>query len=407
MHDRYMSFSTFFRAASLILLVAGCDDETPAQGGQSPGGSPPTPGGNGGDGGIANNGGNPSNGGNGDGSSSNDGGFGGTTLIGSGGAGGEPMGGGDSFQPNGDPPDPPINAPAGDGSAPRIFAVDHLFIGTKDFSGLETVDAWESYGYDVDQTFTISDFSAHCTPAGGAAPNNVFPDANDGIDNSFGKSVVPILKTAAATTTADLDDAINEPIVAGDYTLVFDISSLGPATDYSPLPSSYFEGRDEQAGTWLKAPESFSAGTPLLAFPDGYSSTDVWVSQRVDGVLPVRLIIADQPFVLQIHRPLISAEMSADHDSVIHGIISGVLDTQEMLDSMEAVLGGIEPSFCDGAAIEGILNQIRQASDIMNDGTQAAGEECNGISIGLGFTATAVTAGGFGNALPPPVPPCP
>ena len=52
------------------------------------------------------------------------------------------------------------------------------------------------------------------------------------------------------------------------------------------------------------------------------------------------------------------------------------------------------------------MDSIRQASDILKDGTQDPNEECDGISVGLGFEAKAVVVGDIAPA-PQPVPdPC-
>jgi hypothetical protein len=396
-----MRDSTFFVGVSLVLLAAACGDDTNPKGGESPGGSPPTSGGNGGDGGDG------GNGGIGVGAGG-DGGDGGAPIVGgSGGEGGvPPEGGAPPIDPDGNPPEPPIGAPPGDGSAPRVFAVDHLFSGIETFQGVESADAWQGFGYDIDLVDTTSSFAGHCLPVAGAAPNNIFPDGLDGIDNAFGKVLLPILKTASATS-GDFEIMVNEPFENGEYSLLFDVSSLGPDANYSPLPSSFFQARDRVGSTWLKAPESFSGATPLLAFPDAYSNNDTWVSRRVDGTLIVNLSVGGSTMKLTIHRPLVSAEMSADHDTVTRGIISGILDTDELSGELANAIAAIEPSFCNGAAIDGIINQVRQASDIMADGTQAAGQECTGISIGLGFTATSVSVGDFALVEPPPPDPCP
>lgn len=53
-----------------------------------------------------------------------------------------------------------------------------------------------------------------------------------------------------------------------------------------------------------------------------------------------------------------------------------------------------------------MLQQIRAASDIMNDGTQTAGATCDGISVGLGFDAVEVKLGPAVNQQPAEANPC-
>ena len=50
-------------------------------------------------------------------------------------------------------------------------------------------------------------------------------------------------------------------------------------------------------------------------------------------------------------------------------------------------------SFCSGSTIEALLAQIRQAADILVDGSQDPAKACNGISIGIGFDAVPATIG--------------
>ncbi len=58
-----------------------------------------------------------------------------------------------------------------------------------------------------------------------------------------------------------------------------------------------------------------------------------------------------------------------------------------------AIRGGIQPSLCGDTLWALIEKQIMQAADIMSDGTQDIAATCDGISIGLGFTAREVQIG--------------
>jgi hypothetical protein len=324
--------------------------------------------------------------------------------LGAGNAGGGSAGvGGTDEATPGQPPPADTGAPAGDGSAPRSFAVTHLYVGQYAFgSSTESTDAWKGFGYDIDHQNTGSSFSGHCTPVGGASPSSVFPDGNDGNDNAFGKVLLPILKTATATSS-DLEALLNEPIEGGDYTLVFDLLGLGAGSSYTSVSSSFFEAREKTGSTWLMGPESSSGGEPTLQFPEAYVVDDVWVSGRSDGVLPMDLLFGS--LRLRIHRPLITAQLSPDHTTVSGGLISGVLVTAELVDDMRNLLAAFQPAFCGGSAIEGVLNQVRQASDIKMDGSQGSGA-CSGISIGLGFDGEMVTIGGLASPKEPLEDPC-
>jgi hypothetical protein len=63
---------------------------------------------------------------------------------------------------------------------------------------------------------------------------------------------------------------------------------------------------------------------------------------------------------------------------------------------------------CDKSPFDAVAGGIRAASDIMKDGTNGdPSQECNGISIGLGFESVAANIGLALPATPPPAPlPC-
>lgn len=61
---------------------------------------------------------------------------------------------------------------------------------------------------------------------------------------------------------------------------------------------------------------------------------------------------------------------------------------------------------CSGSTVEAIKESVRQASDIMKDGTQDPNVECDGISVGLGFEATRIVVGSVAPAPQPTPDPC-
>lgn len=306
------------------------------------------------------------------------------------------------------PPPRPDGAGPGDGTG-VIFGTTHIYIGTKTRDGQESADAWKEFGYDIDGQVTAQDFSGHCDPAGGAAPNNVFPDGNDGIDNAFGRVLLPIIKTAAATSVSDLEAELNGAIAEGSFNIMVNLTDLGSGADYDPISGLLQAGKEGVGNTWKAAPEFLEDPTdPLSAsvkFPNSYLTENVWVSGD-QGTVELNIAIAGFELSLNIESAVITMELDGAHGGATKGVISGVLDTEALIDQLRSVLGAVDPSFCEGTAVEGILNQIRQASDIMKDGSQQTGVECNGISIGLGFDATAVTIDGVGTPAEEVPPPC-
>jgi len=279
--------------------------------------------------------------------------------------------------------------------------VTHIYWGSRTFDGVESAGAWKSFGYDIDHQTTTTSFGNHCKPRSGAAAASVFPDGDFGIDNAFGKLLVPVLKTALSSR-GDLEEASNETISAGQRTLLFDLPTLGTGSNYDPVAGAYFGGRNQTGEDWQKAPSSFNGDTPKLQFPAAYVREDTWVSGIAEGDLDISFGGA---FVIHLHHVVVTGPLDGAREQIVHGMISGVLDTEEFASTIGEYLGAIDVSFC-GVAGSGVMNQMRQASDIMNDGTQSQ-STCNGISIGLGFDAVAVTAVGLAPPDPTPVDPCP
>ncbi len=97
----------------------------------------------------------------------------------------------------------------------------------------------------------------------------------------------------------------------------------------------------------------------------------------------ISLVFQGVPLTLSVNHAVITFDHTTANDAA-NGTIAGVIDTEQLITGLQSVAGRISPSLC-GNAFSGIADQIRQASDILSDGTNTAGSACNGISIGLGF----------------------
>jgi hypothetical protein len=328
-----------------------------------------------------------------------------------------PGGAGGGTQVGVQPPGRPSGAGPGDGAG-VVFGVSHIYIGTKTRAGVEDAKAWADFGYDLDQQITTNDFNNHCTPAGGGAPKTVFPDGNNGIDNSFGKYLLPIIKTAASSLGGgDLEAELNSAITDGDFNLMLDLRQLGANANYDPIATYLYAGKDGVGSNWLLVPEFFTPqppasmtppGTNILdttkvKFPNSYVNEHVWVSGD-KGQVDLSFAISDATFTLAIRSAVITMKMDPSRATATEGVIAGVLDTEELINQVREILGPFIS--CEGAGVDGILNQIRQGSDIMKDGSNGPGQECNGISIGIGFDAKPVQIVGVGEPSGPGEDPC-
>ena len=112
-----------------------------------------------------------------------------------------------------------------------------------------------------------------------------------------------------------------------------------------------------------------------------------------------------QNLPLEIEQPAIVLTLTGDHQRAT-GTLAGVLRTEVVVASLRQLAGSFDASLCGGATVESITTQITQSSDILADGTQDSARDCDGISIGLGFDASAVMLGAIGDATPVAPDPC-
>jgi hypothetical protein len=310
------------------------------------------------------------------------------------------------------PPAAPPNKP-GDGPG-VVYAVDKLFLGETNRDGSQNKsNGWKQYGYNLDGKISTIESKDLCKPSSGAAPSTIYPDGDQGIDNSFGKNILPIilgLEPAPSTAIADT-------IAEGSFTVMLSIETLGDATSYNPLKTQLYAGADLGAaplwdGTdmWPVVPELLEPpGTDItrsqVVFEESYLVDNTWVS-GTKGTVTLNLSIQGYTLALPISSAIISMDLDASHTSADNGTIAGVLETEVLITELQKVVGGFQPSLCEGPTIEGILNQIRQASDIMKDGTQDPSKTCDGISIGIGFSTKQVQLGPIAPATVPGPDPC-
>jgi hypothetical protein len=331
--------------------------------------------------------------------------------LGDGGAGAAGDGGSGGFVgSNGARPPAAGASQPGDGDG-AVFAISKLFIGDTDRNGApDKPNGWKNYGYNIDGQITSCQGNGcqavhhHCKPAGGGSPAIAYPDGKNGIDNSFGENILPILEGVQS----DEGKQLNARIAAGKWTVLFDVQALGAGNEYRPLTSLLYVGADlghpaafDGSDVWPVRPEGLSNPSDVTSskevFPMSYVIGNTWVSWY-GGHLQIPLETAtDGELALDIGAAVASFDMSPDHAEATNGTISGVLDTAQFILAIRRWVGEFDPSLCSGNTIDSIANQVRQASDIMNDGSPGTdAEQCNGISIGLGFNAARVQLGGVG-----------
>ncbi len=303
------------------------------------------------------------------------------------------------------PPTDPGAGP-GDGTGTTVLAMNKLYLG----SGGSDKE-WADVGYDIDGLqFGSPEAGGHCKPVEGAKKKNVVQDGPKGENNSFGKNIMPIILPLASDAPKTINDSISE----GSFTVILRTEKLGAGAKYSGLAAELFAAsgaHDAVSGDvvppadwatykWEPFPETLEGdssgeGDALhskVKFPKAYLADNVWVS-GTKATVSLNLTISNFDLTLDINQAVVTAELGADHKSAKNGIISGVLNADQLIKGVKSIAGKVSSQLCEGTTLQGVLDQVKQASDIMTDGTQNPDKTCDGISIGLGFEAAASQIG--------------
>jgi hypothetical protein len=250
-----------------------------------------------------------------------------------------------------------------------------------------------------------------CKTTAGGTKSQVYEDGKDGIDNSFGKNLAPLLDQLASAQ-ASLDASLEE----GTFTIMVDIAALGTAPNYLDLTAKLYAGADlgsppkwDGSDAWPVVPELLTDSTDITSakvqFKTSYVNDDVWVSGS-PGSLGLGLSISGASFTIDISQAIITMKLAADRQSATEGVIAGVIEVEPFIAQLKSVAGSIDSGLCEGGLFDTIADTLRQASDIMADGSQDPTKTCDAISIGLGFTGKAVTLGGIAEPTEPEPDPC-
>lgn len=293
---------------------------------------------------------------------------------------------------------PPPAGGSTTGTERHTFALDRIEFGEAPrTSDTPSPDAWKEYGYDLDGIDSATGADDVCTPQAGGTS---VADGPMGIDNSFGANILPFLQVY----TTDPTKRTSASIANGDFTIQLQIEGLTPEASTQTnrdLTSQLFPaGRFDEAGAlmptftpaddWpvrpdgLANPSDIGAGA-TVSFPSSYIADGTFVAGS-PGTVTVRMVLQGGMLDLEIHEAVITMKLLSG-DAAVEGTIAGIIETESLVDGMRRLAGQSSPSLCTGSAFESIAAQVRQASDILTDGTNRAGVPCSAISVGLGFTA--------------------
>ncbi len=298
-------------------------------------------------------------------------------------------------------PPKPTGAPT-TAAEEMTFAVDSLSLGEATRAGATSSEAWKEFGYNLDGLRTTKTSSDVCTRTAGAAAANQ-EDGTEGVDNAFGKVIIPILKPFTATPSRTVTDEIRND---GAFTILFKIKGL---TDSPTQTNTGLSGTILVGGAYGGTPEFTSAtdwpyvADPQVQMSGAYVTDGTFVNGSGGATIALSLSISGVALDLVINKALITFKHSAPNQ-LTEGTIAGVLSSDQLIGAIERLASRISDQLCGGSTLDSIKQTLRQASDILQDGTNRAGVTCDGISIGIGFTAKRVANPTKIAGPPPPAP---
>ena len=283
-----------------------------------------------------------------------------------------------------------------------------VLAGTKLFFGEGNSGQWKKVGTNIDGLVSTAASKDVCKPNADAAVITPYPDGDMGIDNSFGKNLLPQIISLYPTWVTDINNGIKN----GAFTVLLKLECLPPMGDVPEFTTKLFGGTKLGSVPKFDGTEKWPVAPELLGNPmDPDSSTIVFKKSSVTGTaydsvknetfiltVPVMSQSGSTSIKLTLYAAHTTMNLAADRKSATTGMISGVLNTEEFVAEIKKV--GHLLKLCDGPLFGNLLTQVRQASDIMADGSQDPDKICDGISMGLGFEMKEVLLGDVGPATP-------
>jgi len=283
-----------------------------------------------------------------------------------------------------------------------------LLAGTKLTFGEGNSGQWKKVGINLDGLVSTAASKDVCKPNANAFPITPYPDGDQGIDNSFGKNLLPQIISLYPNWAND----INNGIQAGFFTVLLKLECLPPTGDVPEFTTKLFGGTTLGTKPKFDGTDKWPVSPELLANTmDPQSSTILFKKSSVIGTMfdggknetfiltvPIKTETMSTSIKLTLYAAQTTMTLAADRKSATGGKIGGVLNTEEFVSEMKKV--GALLSLCDSPVFATLLATIRQASDIMADGSQDPEKTCDGISMGLGFEMKEVQLGDVGPANP-------
>ena len=267
---------------------------------------------------------------------------------------------------------------------------------------------WKKVGVNIDGLTSNAASQDLCQLNSGAFNVTPYPDGDNGIDNSFGKNLLPQILSLYPSWVTDINNGINN----GFFTVLMKMECLPATGDVPSFTTKLFGGTATASKPKFDGTDLWPVAPELLSDPtDPESSTILFGNSSVKGAdfdsgknqtfiltVPIKTMTASTSIKLTLYAAQVTMTLAADRKSATLGRIGGVLNTEEFVAEMKKV--GYLLGLCGSGLFDGLITSVRQSSDIMADGTQDTAQVCSGISMGLGFEMKEVQLGPVGPAAP-------
>ncbi|MEZ4374709.1 MAG: hypothetical protein R3B07_28100 [Polyangiaceae bacterium] len=302
------------------------------------------------------------------------------------------------------PPARPSVQDSGSGAPTSIWVLKDIIIDQPD-------PAWKDIGYDLDGLCTEPpDNAVECLAENASGPAR---DGNDGVDNAFGATVIPLLKAADVTIQQSAQSNQNE----GQSAIVVHVDGWNGQDDdpsvqvwmaetaYAIPDGSTDPGTPAWDGTdtFYVPDAAFNNGdvnSPIIGNDNAYIAGRTLVMRLPDrSAFPFQT--SDGQVFLKLTDATLTGQISADGTSMSNVILAGRWAGQDVLDTLVYI------NICPNSLEYGLVqNLLQNSADIRaTKGTGGPGAICDAVSIGIQLTGY---PGKFGGLIPsqPLVNPC-
>jgi hypothetical protein len=299
------------------------------------------------------------------------------------------------------PPRPTgIASPSGKGKTIWLI-VNHFYLNQDEFLDSGMDKPWKYIGYDLDGICTgereSRENTGTCKRVMGAEQDVLI----DGLlcrDNNFGSQLVPIV----TSLDARYEKTSNEAIAKGSSTWILKLEDLddGPDDPYvvgklykaAPWPDFFgptsppFDGTEDR-DVDVESVNENDIEKPKTLFMRGYLNGNVFVSgdpSKFSVTIPIQSVSVDAPLA----GGILTLKLDPEHTKGELGVLAGALPNESIPTVLQPIAE--QAGVCPGATLyDNFIRGIGRMMDLvadsptLNDTTQT----CNGLSLGLAFTA--------------------